>query len=213
MKAVVRMWLGATLFGCVSMLNSAHAGVIADLTLEEWTAAGGVQLNPPYDATSVLDANLDGVSGSSVNGSGSNHTVGGGGSIDNEINWANWDEPNYFSIEVTPSAGATVDLDNITFSIIRNGTGAPTGLDVWVVAGSYAGGALGTADATNTVPEIGGTGFGTNNKTFDLSGVADQSSLFSIVLGTQGTAGGNLRINDVVINGTVNNPIPEPHTL
>lgn len=207
-----------------------QAAVLADMTLAEWTntsaSGGATHTGTTFSATSTIDANIDSVAGSSVNSAGSAHTVGGSGSNAGEINWALWTNTaanrNYFSVVVNPSVGFGVDLDDFTISVARNGVGAPKDLYVWVVSGTYAGAALttGTADAnvqlTNGGLDVQNGGIVTNNnKVFDLSGVAQQNSQFSIVFGARllddetVNAQGNLRINDIVINGdTV--AVPEP---
>lgn len=210
---------------------SMNAAVLADMTLAEWTntaaSGGATHIATTFSATTTLDANIDSIAGGSVNSVGGTHTVGGSGSNAGEINWALWTNSgpaatNYFSVVVNPSVGFGVDLDDFTISVARNGVGAPKDLYVWVVSGTYAGAALttGTADAnvqlTNGGLDVQNGGIVTNNnKVFDLSGVAQQNSQFSIVFGARllddetVNGQGNLRINDVVINGATI-AVPEP---
>ena len=205
-----------------------QAAVLADMTLAEWTntsASGGAShIGTTFSATSVIDVNIDSVAGNSVNSAGNVHGVGGSGSNAGELNWTSWTGPgtNYFSILVTPSSGFGVDLDDVTISVARNGSGAPKDLYVWVLGGTYSGAALNTASAaanvqlTNGGLDVQNGGITTNNpKLFDLSGVAQQNAPFSIVFGARLlddevlSAQGNLRINDIVINGDTI-AVPEP---
>ncbi|YCM44227.1 PEP-CTERM sorting domain-containing protein [Verrucomicrobiaceae bacterium 227] len=215
-----------TIAALLAIPASSQAAVLADLTLEEWTndsATGGTSHTATnFTATTILDSNLESVSGSSISGPSAtgSHGVGGSGSNLGEINWSRWNDQNYFSILVTPTPGFQVTLENLTLSIARNGTGAPTDLRAWVIPGVYDGTTAltsATADAAVTLTAAGNDiqngGITTNNpKAFDLSSAAIQNAPFSVVFGVSETdaAVGNLRINDIVLSGETAPAIPEP---
>lgn len=173
------------------------AAVIADFSFSEYSGAA-----PTPNATFTnLDASDPSLISASITTTGL--ATGGSGSYDNELNLADWGPG---SMSLTLDFGSnTVDLTDIVLNIARNGAAAPTGLRI-----SFAGTDSdigGIATRNGSLGPMPATGF---EQTFDLSAAAFQgltgSVTFAIDENPAGT-GGNLRINDFVVNGTV---VPEP---
>jgi hypothetical protein len=201
--------------------NLANATVIADFSLIEQLASNSSFNTGPFTATDALDYNVSNPIAQGLGAFGE----GGGGRAAGEINWDTWGNGRILSVQLTVDAGQELFLSDITLVISRNGNGAPaaTGdpLFAVVVAGIAQETALLAATQLDTQDGItisGGAGgsFGQTPTVWDLSGSGAQTGILTIGIGYNGTSGGNLRISDIVVNGTTaatTTTVPEPVTL
>src|SRR6056297_1202324 len=185
--------------------SAAHGTVLVDFTLSEQSV--GTLNTGPFTDTSILDSNISDPTAQGLGDFGE----GGSGTAAGEINWNRWGN-NVLSVQLTVAAGQTVSLSDITMVISRNGAGAPgtTVEPVFAVvlsgvgteAGLLAASQLDTAEGIAISGGAGGS-FGKDPTTWDLSGASAQTGTFTIGIGYAGTSVGNLRISDIVVNGTV----------
>jgi hypothetical protein len=201
----------------VLIVAMASVGSAATLVDFDFSGLPGDDFGP-LTATNSIDPGVILVNGVESTGG---HDIGGGGVETGQFNWAGWiggDDRDYMKVVLQATTpGAAIAVTSMDISALRNGAGAPMEWYVWVVDGDFTdtGTNLDTADALDMV-EI------TNDRnvdptfdpfTFDLSGGVAKMGTFSIVMGAeQGGAGsggvGNLRFNDLVINGPGESRVP-----
>ncbi len=192
----------------VALTASSNAAVLANYSFAEWNVTGTTpdNINDTYTNLDALkDVNL---LSTSIVTAGFNE--GGNGSYDNEINVSTWSDG---TMTLTLDVGTSIlNLDSIDLNIARNGTGAPAAMEINLGATQLA-----TFDSMGIHNGGGGaldsTGFG---KSFALSGNAAAQGLTGVVTlvidrEDSDTLNGNLRINDLVVNGTIT-AVPEPST-
>jgi len=191
------------------------AVVLADFTMEEHLGASNnlsFDTNgSPQNTLSATSTLATGLSNPNLYGRGTLGT-GNGGTQSGELNWSAWtSNAEFFVVELTVDAGTTITLSDLTMDISRNGTGAPLNWYAVVLPGT---GLTGAAIGAGTHLDQQAVTIGANaggsvglTRTWDLSSAADLTAgSYTIALGTPGGTGGNMRVSDVVINGTV----PEP---
>ena len=183
--------------------------MIVDFSLSEQLA--GVYNPGPFTATDALDPDISNPTAQAVG----TFDEGGGGTAAGELNWVNWTtNTEFLTVELTVAAGKAVTLSDITLDISRNGGGAPNNFYAVVLPGTgHTGAVLGAATHLDvqTVPISGGAGGSVGQtQSWDLSSVADMTNSFTIGIGTESGAGGNMRFSEIIVNGTV---VPEPASL
>jgi len=187
----------------------ANGAIIVDFSLSEQLA--GVYNPGPFTATDALDPDISSPTAQAVG----TFAEGGGGTAAGELNWVAWStNTEFLTVELTVAAGQMVTLSDITLDISRNGSGAPNNFYAVVLPGTgHTGAVLGAATHLDvqTVPISGGAGGSVGQtQSWDLSSVADMTGSFTIGIGPETGAGGNMRFSEIVVNGTV---VPEPSTF
>ena len=131
-----------------------------------------------------------------------NNWVTGGGSADTT---------EFLSVSLNANTGFTLSLTSFSFKTSRSSTG-PASVSVELFVGGVSQGVSSTFSPTNTTTT---TTAAMNSNTFDfadLTSIAATSTVTFRVYGWGGTgSSGNLRVDDLTINGTVS-AIPEPST-
>jgi hypothetical protein len=201
-----------------------RAATIVDFTFSEYDVDGSNVPIPPganqtfTDTDSILPNLLASVTGANL-------TPGNNGSFDNELNAQGWNATPFgtLTINLQPALGfqfADLDIDRVTLNLVRNGTAAPNTLGIsnsFVDRNSPALATITTIDVrSGTNGALPPYTTEDHRRTFDLTSASTVHNLTSPVTLTiylpNGIAGGgNLRINDLYIEGElVTEPIPEP---
>ena len=222
MKRIVLYTVAMVAVLCYAIV--AQATIIVDFSFAEYDVDGNSVPVPPganqtFTATDSIAPNIL----ASVAGNVS-LTPGNNGSFDNELNVQGWNlaTPGTLTIVLQPASGyqfVDLDIDGVTLNVVRNGAAAP---NVLGISDSF-------VDRT-TVPLASFTPIdirsGTNGamlpytsedhrRTFDLTSVGAVHNLtgpvtLTIYFPSGFTGGGNLRINDLYIEGNVVAEVPEP---
>ncbi len=204
--------------------SSANAAVIAEYTFP--LVSGAVSQPTTSTATTVAS----GVSASTFGGAGVSYSIGladsgstsdlGNAFLNRANTAATKSESHYFSFTVTPDIGKTLNLTSVNFFYGDAQTEASPivlNLGLYTSVDSYAaqvGSTLSWSPATTTKvapADYFTTASGAQYASLDLSGPAFQNlttaTTFRIYGWDNSTAAGQLRIDDVQLNGTV---VPEP---
>jgi hypothetical protein len=217
--------LSAATMALLCFTATVPAAMIVDFSFDEYDVDGSNAPIPPganqtfTDTDSILPNLLASVTGANL-GPGNN------GSYNNELNAQGWNltNPGTLTITLQPVLGfqlIDLDVDGVTLNVVRNGTAAPNTLGIsdsfvdrttvplaTITPLDIRSGAMGAMPPYSTED---------HRRTFVLTSVGAVQNLtgpvtLTIYLPSSITGGGNLRINDLYIDGSADVAaiIPEP---
>ncbi|MBD1844067.1 hypothetical protein H6F89_11775 [Cyanobacteria bacterium FACHB-63] len=184
------------------------------LTLVEYTFETNV-VTPATVSTDVTASDF-GVTGITP-ASASSPTGFNAGNPGRAINYQAWgttstiDLGKFYSFDITPNSGRSMSLNTLTFDAQRSGTTGPQTIEVRSSLDNYATGLPFTLPTATTTATANGTFTG---YTVSLSSPSFQNLTNPVIFRIYGygatAAGGTLRLDDVILDGSTQAAVPVP---